>query len=100
MKYKEPYEYIKIYKPIHSTYVGIYDARVNRAIRRGVPLKIEIPQGIGYHDPVEWKKTGKIIYKTYLFPDRPMKEICNYVKVGKPLTEAEKAAEQYRKYGV
>jgi hypothetical protein len=81
---KDNYEYVNLTKTFYGTYVGIYDARIKRAIKRGVQLMIEIPQGIGIHDPKEWIKTGKKIEKVFNYPENPMIQYCNYVKVTIP----------------
>lgn len=72
---------INIKKPIHSTYVGINETKINQAISLGEMLEITIPQGTGTADPIEWMKTGKRIEKVFLYPDRPMVLYTNYVKI-------------------
>ena len=71
---------ITIKKPLYDNYVCLYSARVEEAIKKGEPLEITIPQGTGVHNPQEWKEHSKVIYKTFLRPDEPMKLFCGYVK--------------------
>lgn len=73
---------ITITKPIHSNYVGISQANINKALRLGEPLEINIPHlGSGKSDPKEWMKTGKRIEKVFLYPSNPMVLYTNYVKL-------------------
>ena len=72
---------INIKKPIHSTYIGINETKINRAINLGEKLEITIPQGTGTADPKEWMKTGRMFKKVYLFPDNPMTMYANYVPI-------------------
>ena len=73
---------ITINNPIHTNYVGISQANINKALRLGEPLEINIPHlGTGKSDPKEWMKTGRMFKKVYLFPDNPMTMYANYVPI-------------------
>lgn len=64
--------YIKINKPLYGTYCYIRDVYIDKAIRNGVRLTIEIPQGTATVDPKWWKETGQIMKKVFKFIDNPM----------------------------
>ena len=70
---------IEIRKPLYHNFVRIRDKYINQAIREGKQLRIKIPQGVGIHDPAEWKRTGKRVEQVFLIPDRPMILFGNYV---------------------
>ena len=89
MKKKILYQDIVIKKPIFSNYVGIYDKIIEKAITKNQLLRIKIPQGVGVHDPHQWKKTGKKIFKVFNYPNEPMCLWTNYVNFEKPKSELE-----------
>jgi len=100
-KYQEFVE-IDIREPIYDNYIGIYDRKIFEAIKKKIPLRIRIPQGVGIHDPKEWLKTGDRMEKVMLRPDEPMILWCNYVKVEeqKPPETDEEKMEKLAKTGV
>jgi len=95
-KYKKQYQDVVIEKPLHNTFVYIYDRIIKKAIRHNQLLRIKIPQGIGTADPKEWIRTGKRIEKVFLRPDEPMILFGNYVIIEKEKTEDEKLEELAR----
>jgi hypothetical protein len=83
-----------IHKPIYGKFVGLQASRVETAIREGRMLEITIPQGTGIHDPVEWKRTGKVMSKVFLIEDSPMKMYGNNVVVGQKPKKSYKQKKQ------
>lgn len=63
---------VKIKKPLYGSYVYINGHIVDKAIRIGAKLEIEIPNGKAIVNPIEWKANGKIMKKVFKFPDNPM----------------------------
>ena len=77
MKYVE----VKIRKPLYGNYVYVRDVFVERAISLNKKMRITVPNGVGIHDPHEWKETGKIMEKIFKRPDEPMILYGNTVNV-------------------
>lgn len=71
----------KIHKPLYGTFVYLYSSKVEKAIREGKMLEIEIPQGVGIVSPHDWKKNMKTIKKVFLRPDDPMLLYGNHVPI-------------------
>lgn len=63
---------VNIRKPLYGAFVYVDARLVEKAIREKALLEIAIPQGRGIVDPIEWKKTGKIMKKVFKFPENPM----------------------------
>ena len=84
--------HIKINKPLYDNYVNIRTSILYDAIKKGVLLKIEIPQGIAYACPKWWIKTGTPTEKVFKIPNKPMKLVGNYVPL-KTKTEDEEMEE-------
>lgn len=77
---------VNIRKPLFSNYVYIRASTVERAIRLGEKMQVTVPNGTAIVDPVEWKKTAKVMHKVFKFADNPMVLYGNNVKV--PLPQA------------
>ena len=92
------FEDVEIGKPLYGTFVNIRDVFINNAIKHHAKLRIKIPQGIGIHDPIIWKNTGKRVEQVFNFPDKPMILYGNYVKIEPPLTPDQKEELTYNKY--
>jgi hypothetical protein len=73
---------VKINKPLYGNFVYIRELYISQAIRKNKKLKIVIPNGIGIHDPKEWRDTGKKMEKIFRIPSMPMVLWGNEVKVG------------------
>lgn len=85
---------IKIQKPLYDNFVRIRENHIKEAIKKKALLKIVIPQGVGYHDPKEWKKTGKRVEQEFLIPGHPMILWGNYVSVSPPEDDMEEFSKQ------
>ena len=89
---------VNIKKPVYGTFCYIRASIVDSAIANGFKLDVNIPQGRAIIDPVEWKKTSKVMKKVFKFPDNPMILYGNYVNVpGLPkgnVVEEEKKTKQ------
>lgn len=72
---------VNIKKPLYGTYCYIRSEIVDGAIRSGSKMEVILPKGKSIEDPVEWKKTGKVMKKVFKFPDNPMILYGNYVKL-------------------
>ena len=72
---------VKIRKPLYGTFCYIRSEIVNEAIRSGCKMEVILPQGKSIEDPIDWKKTGKVMRKVFKFPDNPMILIGNYVNL-------------------
>ena len=68
---------IEILKPLHGSYICIRESY----LLSGPRMKVKIPQGEAVIDTSEWMKTGKKMEKVYLYEDRPMRLVCNYLPV-------------------
>ena len=68
---------LEIKKPLYGKYICIRESY----LLAGPRMKVKIPQGESVIDTKEWMKTGKLMEKVYLYEDRPMKLVCNYLPV-------------------
>ena len=68
---------LEIKKPLHGKYICIRESY----LLSGPRMKVTIPQGSAEIDTSEWMKTGKKMEKVYLYEDRPMRLVCNYLPV-------------------
>lgn len=73
----------KIYKPLYGTFVYLYGSKVEKALREGKMLEIEIPQGTAIVSPKDWKKGMKTMSKVFKRPDQPMLLYGNHVPIKK-----------------
>ena len=70
---------VNIRKPLYGTFCYIRSDIVESAIRVGYKMEVILPMGRAIVDPVEWKKTGKVMKKVFKFPDNPMILYGNHV---------------------
>jgi len=73
----KPYYIINIRKPLYETdegdVVGVYDKKINRAIKNRQYVLIKSKNGEGIFMPKWIKENCPIIKKVFLKPDEPMK---------------------------
>ncbi len=62
---------INIHKPFTDGTVGIYDRKVEQAIKRKETIELETPTGTYLVDPVKWKKTSAKMFRHFKL-DKPM----------------------------
>ena len=68
---------LEIKKPLYGKYICIRESY----LLAGPRMKVKIPQGSAVIDTKEWMKTGKKMEKVYLYEDRPMRLVCNYLAI-------------------
>lgn len=78
---------VTIRKPLYGNYCYIQGVIVEKAIRLGDKMRINIPAGSAIVDPNDWKKDCKVMEKVFNFADHPMILYGNYVKLPKPKGE-------------
>lgn len=59
-------------KPLYGTYCYLRVEVLDKAIREGAQISIDLPSGSALIDPIKWKANGKIMQKVFKYPDKPM----------------------------
>jgi hypothetical protein len=92
-----PYYEITIFKPLYETddgyTVGIYDKRINDAIRNKQLILIKTKKVAKIFFPKWIKKNCKTIEKIYLRPNEPMREYLVFIPKPKKKSEDEELKE-------
>jgi len=93
---------VQIFNPLYSTdegdTVGIWDKRVNDAVRAREPLLIVSKNGRKIFMPKWIRKNCPIIEKVYLRPNEPMREYKVFIPRQKPLTKDEQLKKLCQEY--